>query len=99
MTQQRKPTSNNLGDDGKTNPPHVSLENSHKLAMKRKRVNSQQEGGEQNIPKYDIFLDDIDLDVDIENIWFLDEEEHAQENVQSATLVVKDEVFFNEQNF
>ena len=38
--------------------------------MKRKRVNYQQEGEEQNTPKNDILLDDMDLDVDIENIGF-----------------------------
>jgi hypothetical protein len=36
--------------------------------VKRKRVNSQQEGEEQNTPENDILLDDMDLDVDIENI-------------------------------
>ena len=52
--------------------------------MKRKRVNSHKEEEEQNTPENDILLDDMDLDVDIENIQFLEEEEHAKENVQFA---------------
>jgi len=36
--------------------------------VKRKRINSQKGGEEQNIPENDISLDDMDLDVDIENI-------------------------------
>jgi hypothetical protein len=41
----------------------------------------------------------MDLDVDIENIWFPDDEEHTQENVQSVALVVQDEVFSDEETF
>jgi hypothetical protein len=67
--------------------------------VKRKRVNFQQEEEEQNIPEDDIFLDNMDLDVDIENIWFSDDEECAQENVQFAALVIQDEVFFDEETF
>jgi hypothetical protein len=33
-----------------------------------KRVNSQQEEEKQNVSEGDIFLDNMDLDVDIENI-------------------------------
>ena len=86
MVQQRKTPSNNLGDDGERNPPQGSLENPHKLQVKRKRINSQQEGEKQIIPEDNIFLDNMDFDVDIENIQFPDDEEHAQENVQSTTL-------------
>jgi len=43
MVQQRKTPSNNLGDDGERNPPQGSLENPHKLQVKGKRVNSQQD--------------------------------------------------------
>jgi hypothetical protein len=74
-TQQRKSSNNNSGDDGEKNPPQGNLENPHKLKVKRKRTNSQQEGEEQNIPENNISLEDMDLDVDIENIWFPDEEE------------------------
>jgi hypothetical protein len=98
-TQQRKPSSNNSGDEGERNSPQGSLEKPHKLTVKRKRVDSQQEGEEQNTPENDIFLDDMDLYVDIENIWFPYEEECAQENVQSAALVVQDKFFSDEETF
>jgi hypothetical protein len=55
---------------------------------------------EQNIPENDILLDDMDLDVDIENIWFPDEEEWTQENVRfSSALDVQNEVFSDEERF
>jgi hypothetical protein len=38
----------------------------------------------------------MELDVDIENIQFPNDEEYTQENVQSTTLVFQDEVFFDE---
>jgi hypothetical protein len=41
----------------------------------------------------------MDLDVDIENIQFPDDEEHTQENVQCVALVVQDEVFSDEETF
>jgi hypothetical protein len=44
--QQRKTLSNNSGDDEERNPLRGNLENPHKLKVKRKRTNSQQEGGE-----------------------------------------------------
>ena len=72
MAQPRKTPSNNSGDDGESNYPQGSLENPHKLQVKRKRVNSQQEEEKQNVPEDDILLDNMDLDVDIENITFLD---------------------------
>jgi len=77
MTQKIKTPSNNSGDDGERNPLQGSLENPHKLQVKRKRVNSQQEEEKQNVHEEDIFLDNMDFDVDIENIWFPDDEEHA----------------------
>jgi hypothetical protein len=96
MDQPRKTPSNNSSDDGERNPPQGILENPHKLQFKSKRVNSQEEEEIQNVLEDDIFLDNIDLYVDIENIRFLDDEEHTQENVQSAALAVQDEVFFGE---
>jgi hypothetical protein len=44
------------------------LENPHKLKVKRKRISYQQEGEEKNIPKNNISLEDMVLDVDIKNI-------------------------------
>jgi hypothetical protein len=80
VNQQRKFSNNNSGDDGETNFSQRNLENPHKLIVKRKTTNSQQGGEEKDKPKDNISLEGMDLDVDIENIWFLDEEEHIHEN-------------------
>jgi hypothetical protein len=99
-SQQRKIQSNNSGDDEERNPPQGNLENPHKLKIKRKRTNSQQEGGETHAPEHDLLLDNMDLDVDIENITFPDEEEPAREDVQHiSTLMVQDEIFSDEETF
>ena len=66
--QPRKTPTNNSSDDEERNPPQGSLQNPHKLQFKRKRVNFEQEEEKKNVPEDDIFLDNIDLDVDIENI-------------------------------
>jgi hypothetical protein len=63
------------------------LEKSHKLQVKRKRVNSQQEI-EQHIPENEISLEDMDLDVDIENIHFPDDEQRLQERKQVTVEVL-----------
>jgi len=76
------------------------LENPHKLKIKRKRTNSQQEGGETHAPKNDLLLDNMDLDVDIENITFPDVEVPARENVQHiSTRMVPEETFSDEETF
>jgi len=41
----------------------------------------------------------MDLDVDIENIQFIDDEEYTQVNVQSVALDVQYEVFSDEETF
>ena len=47
-----------------------------------------------------MLLDGMDLDVDIENIIFSEEEDLAIENVQhTSALVVKDEIFYDEETF
>jgi hypothetical protein len=64
------------------------LEKSHKLQVKRKRTDSQQEI-EEKIPESEIHLEDMDLQVDIESIQFPDVEEQVHENIQPvAELVV-----------
>ena len=51
-------------------------------------------------PKPDMFLYDMDLDVDIENISFPQEEDPTTENVPHiSTVVVQDEIFSDEENF
>jgi hypothetical protein len=50
-SQQRKSSTNNSDDGGEKNPPQGKLENPHKLKVKRKINNSQQEEEEQHIPE------------------------------------------------
>jgi len=57
------------------------LENPHKIKIKRKRTNSQQEEGETHTLENDLLLDNMDLDVDIENITLLDVEVPSRRNV------------------
>jgi hypothetical protein len=81
--------SNNSGDDEERNPPKGNLENTHKLKVKRKRTNSQQEGDETHAHEDDFLLDNMDLDVDIENITFPHVEVSSRENVQTVfTLMI-----------
>jgi hypothetical protein len=98
-SQQKKSSMNNSDDGGDKNPPQGKLEKSHKLQVKRKRTNSQQEI-EEHIPESEIHLEDMDLEVDIENIQFPDDEERVQENIQSvAELAIQDEEFSEEESF
>jgi hypothetical protein len=62
------------------------LEWSHKLQVKRKRQNSQQEV-EQHVPENEIILEDMDLDMDIENIQFPDDEQRLQESKEIAAEI------------
>jgi hypothetical protein len=84
----RKIQSNNSRDDEERNPPKGNLENPHKLKVKRKRTNSQQEGDETHAQEDDLLLDNMDLDVDIENITFPDVEVSARENVQPVSTLM-----------
>lgn len=75
------------------------MEKFHKLQVKRKRTNSRQEI-EEHIPKSEILLEDMDLEVDIENIHFPNDEERVPENVQSvAELAIQDKEFSKEESF
>jgi hypothetical protein len=58
------------------------LEKSQKLQVKRKRTNSQQEI-EEKVYESEIHPEDMDLEVDIENIHFLDDE-----NIQPLTELI-----------
>jgi hypothetical protein len=75
------------------------LEKYHKLQVKRKRTNSQQEI-EEHIIEREIHLDDMDLEVYIEHIQFPDDEERVQENIQPVfKLAMQDEEFLEEESF
>jgi hypothetical protein len=89
-----------LGGGGDKNPPQGKIENPHKLQVKRKRKNSQREEVEQPISENDISLEDMDLEVDIENIHFPDEEQRLQESQQVAVeLATQEEDFSEEESF
>jgi len=59
----------NYDDGGDHKPPNGSLQRPHKISMtsKRKRQKSR-EGGNEGAPKYEIVLEDMDLDVNIKDI-------------------------------
>jgi len=69
-SQSIKLLTNESGDDEERNCPQGNLEHPHKLKIKRKRTNSQQEREETQSPKNDLLLDNMELDVDIGNISF-----------------------------
>jgi hypothetical protein len=97
-SQQKKYSTNNSGDGGDRNPPQGKLEKPHKLQVKRKRTNSQQEV-EQHVPEIEASLEDMDLEVDIENIQFLDDDQILQETQKLAVeLVIQEEVFLEEES-
>jgi len=73
------------------------LEKPHKIQVKRKRTNSQQEV-KQHIPEIESSLEDMELEVDIENIQFPDDDPRLQENQQlAADLAIQEEVFSEEE--
>jgi len=88
-SHRRKMHSNNSGDDEERNPSKGNMENFHKLKVKRKRTNLQQEGGETHALEADLLLDNMDLDIDIENITFPDVEVSTTGNEQHiSTLMI-----------
>jgi hypothetical protein len=97
--KKKKVSTNNYDDGGDKNPLKGKLEWYHKLQVKRKRQNSQQEV-EQHIPKNEIILEDMDLDVAIENIQFPDDEHRLQESKEVATeIATQEEVLSEEESF
>jgi uncharacterized protein YabE (DUF348 family) len=85
---------NNASDGGDKNPPQQNLEKNHKLQVKIKRINSEQEI-EENILESEIHLEDMDLEVDVENINF-----PGEENIQPVTeLTIQEEEFSKEESF
>ena len=73
-SQQNKSSTNNFDDGGDQNHPRGILNKSHKLQVKIKRQFTQQE--EENIiHKGEGMLQDMDLDINIEDIDFPDDEQ------------------------
>jgi hypothetical protein len=61
------------------------MENPHKIPVRRKRKIPLQEETEQRVSENDtnnLSLEDMELEVDIENIHFHDEEQRLQETQQ-----------------
>jgi hypothetical protein len=76
--EQRKSSTNNSGDGGDHNPPKGSLERPHKPPVTRKRKGqTNQQGINKVTPQDEVALEDMDLDVNIEDIEFLDEEQRV----------------------
>jgi hypothetical protein len=70
----------NSNDGGEKNPPKGNLERPHKLPVTRKRKRGiNNEGESEDIPKEEINLEYMELDVNIEDIEFMDEEHSVQE--------------------
>jgi hypothetical protein len=98
--EQNKSLTENSGDGDDHDPPKRNLERPHKLTInsKRKRQTNQQEVDEV-IPEDEYALEDMDLDVNIEDIEFLDEEQRIQESKEvAAELATQEPIFFEEES-
>jgi len=77
--QQKNYSTNNSNDGCDRNPPKGRLYKSHKLQVKRKRQGTLHE--EENIiPEGEIKFQYMDLDINIEDIEFEDDEQRLQES-------------------
>jgi hypothetical protein len=65
---------NNLGGDDDPNHGKTNIESTHKLPVFIRKRYKRQEETEQCIPDDDVLLKNMGLDVDIENIEFLEYE-------------------------
>jgi hypothetical protein len=76
------------------------MENPHKIQVRKKRKVPPQEEAEQQVSENDtnnLSLEDMDLEVDIENIHFPDEEQRLQETQQIAVEIAAQEEDFSEE--
>jgi hypothetical protein len=70
---------NNSNDGGDHNPPKGSFERHHKLLVTSKiKIQTSREGGNEGAPEDEIVLEDLDLDVNMEDIKFTDEEQRVK---------------------
>jgi hypothetical protein len=82
-------------------PPPGKIESSHKLLVRKKRKNLVQEE-EDNIIENDIqifYMDDMDLDVDIEKIFPAMEQPENMAQQNSLLEVVANDTFSEEESF
>jgi hypothetical protein len=86
VQEKRESSMDNSNDEREQNPPKGNLERPHKLPVTSKRKRGTNKKGEtEGIPEEEIILEDMDLDVNIEDIEFLDEEQRMQESREIAT--------------
>jgi hypothetical protein len=89
----------NYEDGGDQNPPKGSIERPHKIPVTSKRKRKiNKEGTNEFEPEDEISLEDMDLDANIEDIEFPDEEQRVQERRQVATeLATQEAIIFEEE--
>lgn len=79
MQEQRKSSLDNYEDGGDQNPPKGILERPHKVPVTSKGNIQTSKGGNKGAPKDYIVLEDMDLDVNIVDMKFPNEEQRVQE--------------------
>jgi hypothetical protein len=99
MQEKQNSLIENSGDGDDPNHPKKSVERPHKLPInKRKRKNNQQEV-EEVIPDEEFLLEDMELDANIEDIEFPDDEQRVQQSREVAVeLVTQEPVFYEEES-
>jgi hypothetical protein len=100
-TQEKNKSSiHNSDDEGDHNPPRGSIEKPHKIPITRKRKRkTNREGTNEVEPKDGMALEDLDLDANIKDITFLDEEKRVQESREFvAELVTQEPALFEEES-
>ena len=99
----KRVSSDNSSGGGDKNPPQGKMENPHKIQVRKKRKIAPQEEAEQQVSENDtnnLSLEDMDLEVDIENIHFPDEEQRLQKTQQIAVeIATQEEYFLEEESF
>jgi hypothetical protein len=95
MTKTNLPT-----NEGEKNHPKVNLENPQKLPISRKRKRGTSKDGESDdIPGEEIVPKDMELDVNVEEIEFADEEQMIQESrMISRELSTQEPIIFEEES-
>ena len=89
---------NNSNDGGDHNPPKGSFERYHKLLVTSKiKIQISREGGNEGAPKDEVVLEDMNLDVNIEDIEFPNEEQRIQESREvTIALATWEPILFEE---
>jgi hypothetical protein len=81
IQEQKKSVIENSGDGDDPNPPKKNLERPHKLTIRSKRkIQVNQQEISELVPDDDDILEDMELDANIEDIEFPDDEQRIQES-------------------